>query len=79
MLLFSTVLFIDGHPVAYHVYHQKGRLILQPDDIIKTNIKVPVLTAVKKENLWMVTGTEDENLVEQVLEDIKNNEQKFSF
>lgn len=70
MLLFSTVLFVDGHPVGYKVYEENCSLILDPAENINPGLKPPVLSVIKKNGHWVVEGTESKDLVDQVIEDI---------
>lgn len=73
MLLFSTVLFVDGNPVGYKVYEEQNRLVLNPAENPNRDIHPPVLAAKNKSGKWLVEGTENKDLIDQVLEDISLN------
>ena len=77
MLLFSTILFVNGIPVSYDVY-KEYRLVFKPAEIKHTLNTVPLLYAEKNKNSWIISGTNDQGLVAQAIEDIKNNEYKLS-
>ena len=79
MLLFTTVLFVDGNPVAYSVFKEKSRVVLRPDALGETIEKCPELIAKKMKYQWKIKGTEDQNLVAQVIEDLTAREKKFPF
>lgn len=71
MVLFSTVLFIEGHPVGYQVLEEdKNRLRLNPAENPNREIAPPVIVARQEEGFWHVEGTRDRDLIAQVLEDI---------
>ena len=75
MLLFSTVLFVDGNPVGYKVYREdKNRLVLNPAENPERSIDPPVLSARCVSGAWQVEGTENRDLIEQVIEDVATNE-----
>lgn len=71
MLLFSTVLFIDGNPVGYKVYEEESRLVLNPAENPNREIYPPVLAAKKSNGQWSVEGTDNKDLIDQVIEDIR--------
>ena len=74
MVLFSTVLFVDGNPVGYEVYEEGNRLVLNPAENPNREIHPPVLAAKNKSGKWLVEGTENRDLIDQVIEDISLNE-----
>lgn len=71
MVLFSTVLFVDGNPVGYKVVEEgRNRLSLNPAENPSREIAPPVMYAQNEEGYWKVEGTQDRDLIDQVLEDI---------
>lgn len=70
MLLFSTVLFVDGNPVGYHVYKEDDRLALHPAENPNRHIHPPTLSAQNTEGNWIVQGTQNRDLIDQVIEDV---------
>lgn len=71
MILFSTVLFVDGNPVGYQVKEvDHHRLTLNPAENPNRAIMAPVIEAWNKDGNWQVQGTTDRDLIDQVLEDI---------
>lgn len=70
MLLFSTVLFVDGNPVGYQVFEEKDKLILNPAENPNREIVPPRLSASQSSGSWKVEGTQSRDLIDQVIEDI---------
>lgn len=71
MVLFSTVLFVDGNPVGYQVMEVgSNRLSLNPAENPNREIIPPVIMAQQENGSWRVEGTRDRDLIDQVLEDI---------
>ena len=71
MILFSTVLFVDGNPVGYNVSEEsKNRLLLHPAENTNHEIDPPVVHAKNEKGIWKIEGTQDRDLIDQVLEDI---------
>lgn len=66
----STVLFVDSHPIGYKIFQADEEFMLQPADIPDDTIHPPLLFAHRSPDSWIVTGTEDRDLVDQVIEDI---------
>jgi hypothetical protein len=73
MLLFSTVLFVDGNPVGYKVYEEWNRLILNPAENPNRHIHPPILSARNLGGEWRVEGTQNRDLIDQVIEDVTLN------
>lgn len=74
MLLFSTVLFVEGNPVGYRVVRDKDRLVLNPAENPGRGIYPPAITARRRGKDWVVEGTTDRDLIAQVIEDVRLNE-----
>ena len=70
MLLFSTVLFVDGNPVGYQVFEENDQLILNPAENPSREIVPPRLSASQSSGSWKVEGTLNRDLIDQVIEDI---------
>lgn len=71
MVLFSTVLFVEGNPVGYKVTGEdQNRLSLKPAENPNREIVPPVLRAEKEGDYWRVEGTHDRDLIDQVQEDL---------
>lgn len=71
MVLFSTVLFVDGNPVGYKVMKEdKDRLALNPAENPDREIEPPIIHVLNEGGCWQVKGTRDRDLIDQVLEDI---------
>ncbi|HZH38328.1 MAG TPA: hypothetical protein VEX65_13690 [Flavisolibacter sp.] len=71
MVLFSTVLFVEGNPVGYKVREEdRNRLALNPAENPNREISPPVLQARKEAGAWKIEGTDDRDLIDQVLEDL---------
>ena len=76
MYQFSTVLFVDGNPVGYAVSKQEDRIVLSPAENPKRHIYPPALSARREGGQWLVDGTVDRDLIDQVIEDMTLNEGK---
>jgi len=74
MLLFSTVLFVDGNPVGYKVFKEKNSIVLNPAENPNRHVLPPVLTVRKRDGKWLVEGTYNRDLIDQVIEDVSLND-----
>jgi len=71
MVLFSTVLFVEGNPVGYKVMEEeRNRLSLNPAENPNRDIMPPVIHAQNEGGRWQIEGTCDRDLIDQVLEDL---------
>lgn len=71
MILFSTVLFVEGNPVGYKVIEEgQNRLSLNPAENPSREVVAPVIHVKNEGGKWRVEGTQDRDLIDQVLEDI---------
>ena len=66
MIVFSTVLEIDGQPTIYSVYKNKSLAFLNPSK----PVKAPILFATYENASWTIKGTEDNSLKLQVVNEI---------
>ncbi len=73
MHLFSTVLFVDGNPVGYEVFKEANRLRLNPAENPNREIVPPVLLARNDRGTWEIEGTDNRDLIDQVIEDVSMN------
>ena len=73
MHVFSTVLFVDGNPVGYKVFQQDQRLLLNPAENPSREVYAPPMQARNEQGHWLVEGTNDRNLIDQVIEDVTAN------
>ena len=71
--LFSTVLFVDGHPVRYEMTALDGSFRLFPAENPNPDLSPPVLCVGRSACGWIVRGTTDPDLLAQVLEDLQVN------
>ena len=74
MHVFSTVLFVDGNPVGYRVFRENDRLVLNPAENPSRQILPPSISARREGGQWLVDGTTDRDLIDQVIEDVSLNE-----
>jgi hypothetical protein len=74
MHVFSTVLFVNGNPVGYKVFKQNNRLVLNPAENPNRDILPPAISARNEGGQWLVEGTNDRDLIDQVIEDVTLNE-----
>lgn len=75
METFSTVLFVNHMPVGYRAVRLPDRLELSPAENPTRTVMPPMLIAEKHNDLWTVRGTENEDLVRQVLDEVHLSEQ----
>jgi len=66
MIVFSTVLEINGRPTLYSVYKNGRTAFFNPPP----SERAPVLFATMTESSWRIKGTQDHKLLEQVLREI---------
>lgn len=66
MIVFSTVLEIDGQPTLYNVYKNRGLAFLNPS----RTVKGPILYACYENSTWAIKGTEDTDIKQQVVKEI---------
>lgn len=70
MRLFTTVLFVNGNPVGYEVRQDQGRFRLNPAENPNRDIVPPVIYVTTEEGHLKIDGTNDQDLIDQVIEDI---------
>ena len=70
MHVFSTVLFVDGNPVGYKVFKEENRLFLNPAENPNRGISAPAMRAHHEGGRWLIEGTTDRDLIDQVIEDV---------
>ena len=70
METFSTVLFVDQAPVGYRVQRSLDRIEFNPAGNPSRLIQPPQLVAQHRGGRWEVAGTENPELVQQVLEEV---------
>lgn len=76
MHLFSTVLFVNGNPVGYKVFKEENRLFLNPAENPRREILPPVMRAHNEGGRWLIEGTTDRDLIDQVIEDVTTNQRQ---
>lgn len=74
MHVFSTVLFINGNPIGYKVFRQANRLVLNPAENPSREVLPPSIYAHNESGHWVIEGTNDRDLIAQVIEDVSLNE-----
>lgn len=70
MIVFSTVLEINGQPTLYNVYRNRGLAFLNPSRITKA----PILYASLEDSTWNIKGTDDIAVKQQVVAEISVGE-----
>lgn len=70
MIVFSTVLEIDGQPTLYNVYKNRSLAFLNPS----VPAKAPILYASYEDSCWSIKGTDDIAIKKQVLNEISLGE-----
>lgn len=72
----STVLFINHVPLGYRVQKTPDRMELHPAENHMRSEVPPRLAAAKKDGAWQVLGTQNKDLIRQVLDEIQLLEQR---
>ena len=68
----KTVLFVDGNPVGYTIHAEGDNYILEPAENPTSNVIAPVLQAnCEHTGKFIISGTTDRDLLDQVAEDLK--------
>ena len=67
MIVFNTVLEVNGNPVIYSVYKNSNLAFFNPFNKI-TN--APILLATFSKSSWDIKGTQDPILVNQVMKEV---------
>jgi hypothetical protein len=71
---FSTVLFVEGNPVGYQVITPDAdHFIMNPAENPSRQILPPVLHVTNVSGQWKVEGTQNADLIEQVMEEVRIN------
>lgn len=68
MIVFSTVLEVNGRPTLYSVYKNKSLAFLNPSQAEKA----PILFATLTDSSWNIKGTDDSCLVRQVIREVSD-------
>lgn len=68
MIVFSTVLEVNGSPTVYSVYKNGALAFFSPT----TYKRAPILFATCSDSSWNIKGTSDHNLVRQVIREISD-------
>jgi len=66
MIVFSTVLDIEGRPTLYNVYKNRSLAFLNPS----SQVMAPILYASYENSSWIIKGTDDFGIKQQVLKEI---------
>lgn len=74
MFLFSTIVYFGEIPVGYDVYREEDIFQFRPTIDSKLNTEPPVVTAIYLSGYWLIDGTEDYEIMEQVKKIIGMNE-----
>ena len=78
MYQFSTILFVEGHPVKYDISLNDVVASLHPSENPNSFLVPPLLQAQKSSDAWQITGTADRDLIDQVIEELEWNQNKYT-
>ncbi|RPD50566.1 MULTISPECIES: hypothetical protein [Chitinophagaceae] len=73
METFSTVLFVDQFPIGYRVQRSANRMELNPAENPSRSFIAPHLVAENRGGHWDVSGTENPEIIQQVLDELNHN------
>lgn len=68
----STLLFVDGHPVAYTIQQEGDHVLLYPTHDRHPDVVPPRLSARLANDQWTVEGCTSQDLKDQVVEDLEH-------
>lgn len=72
--MYSTVFFIDGNPYGYKLVRTAYDAIsIQPGGSLQGNNQLPHLRACWLQDRWQVDGTDNQSLIDQVVEELTKN------
>jgi len=75
----KTVLFVDGNPVGYTIYAEGDHYVLTPAENPTQNVIAPVLNVIcGHTKQFIISGTTDQDLVDQVHEDLSSLANKMA-
>jgi hypothetical protein len=74
METFSTVLFVDQSPIGYTVQRSATRMELNPAENPSRAFTAPHLVAENRGGRWEVAGTENPEIIQQVLDELTHNQ-----
>jgi hypothetical protein len=74
MFLFSTIIYYDESPVGYDVYREEDIFQLKPAIDSHCDFQPPIITAIYLNQVWMIDGTENDEIIEQVKKIIELNQ-----
>jgi hypothetical protein len=75
MHLYSTMLQIENHPVAYRVSKEGGKFLLfTPLFPLDYPVDPPIFWVSKQDGVWKPIKLQDPTLVQQVIEDIRQHQ-----
>ena len=69
MIVFSTVIEVEGRPTLYNVYKNRGLAFLNPS----SKMNAPILYAFYENSSWNIKGTEDASIKRQVVNEISSD------
>ena len=77
MFLFETILFYNGAPCFYKVYAQNesGFYCEAQPHFYYSHIPFPNFSLTDTNNQWQATGTDDDELVQQVVKELQSHMQ----
>ncbi|MDB5251286.1 MAG: hypothetical protein JWP27_455 [Flaviaesturariibacter sp.] len=70
---FSTVLFIEGHPVRYELHADGANFRLWPTENPNLELHPPRIDVALVDGSWVIGGISDRDLIAQVLEDLERH------
>ena len=65
----SLVLFVDSFPTSFSVQKKKDCYVLRPKENPYDSLPPPIIEVFKNNGSWIVKGTDDQNLIDQIIED----------
>ena len=66
MTICSTILYFGENPVGYELVKEDNGFGLHPTPDTKSNLVPPVISIVQSGDEWIVEGTHDADITEQV-------------
>ena len=71
--MFSLILFVDGFPVHFLVQKNDNAFLFQPISNPYNKAVAENLIAIMQKGSWSIYGTDDDNLIDQIIEDLSGH------
>lgn len=79
MSRYSTIFFVDGNPIGYKIFRKANQSIsIHPAENPTREVQPPAITARLVHGKWEITGTSNQSLINQVLDELRLNKDQLA-